>query len=90
MASLLLPKSMSMPTMEASEEMLEVRLLLVAVSGASITDVLYSLGVPKAMARPMTAKTPMTTAIMSLSALMALSRAMMSISILLLMADAIF
>ena len=78
MASLLLPKSMSMPTIDASDEMLDVRLLPDDVSGASITEALYSFGVPKATAMPKMAANPTNTLIHSLSCLMARSRPTMS------------
>ena len=89
MASLLLPKSMSIPTIEAMEDMLEVRLLPVVDSGASITDALYSLGVPKATARPRTAAMPRNTAIISLSLPMTFSSSMKSTTIFLLFLSSI-
>ena len=72
---------MFMPTIDASDEMFDVRLLLVAVSGASITDALYSLGVPKLTASPRMAEAIRNTDIISLSLRMALSRPMKSMTI---------
>jgi len=52
MASLLSPKFMSIPTIDAREEMFDVRLLPPDDSGASITVVLYILGMLKATMIP--------------------------------------
>ena len=67
--------------MEASDEILDVRLLSDAVSGASITDDLYSFGVPKATANPNMAANPRKTDIIILSFLMILKRLTTSIAI---------